>query len=165
MGVQDVFRDVARASYTRGENLHLTVKFLGEVADDRVKEVCDALGAVRGAGGFELAADRVECFPERGRIRIIGAGMETPAELTSLVNEIEEACAKVGFARERRAYKAHVTLARAKMPLPQQLRGRLEQVASGLFPGPRMNAGKFVLMQSVLKREGAEYTPAAHFVI
>lgn len=159
------FKPIARASYVRPENLHLTLKFLGEVPDERVKGVCDALELIPHRGPFELAVDRVECFPERGRVRVIGLGMNSPPQLLTLVRHIESTCKPLGFPLEGRPYTAHLTLARARDPLDGSVRAKLVDVARDFLPGPSMSVSEFVLMQSVLQREGAEYTPAAHFAI
>lgn len=160
-----MLRPVARGvSWTRGENLHLTLKFLGEVADEQVKPLCDELRAIVRPGPIEMWAEGLVCFPECGSIRIIGAGLAGPtAALLELVERIEEACARQEFPRERRAYTPHLTLARAKIPLPGGLRGKLAEAVKDHFPGPVMSTSQFVLMQSVLKPAGAEYTPAARF--
>jgi 2'-5' RNA ligase len=152
-------------SFTRPENLHLTLKFLGEVEDNKVKPLCDSLEAIEPCGQVELTAEQLTCFPERGAIRIIGAGMQTPPELLKLVSQIEGTCKTHGFRLEGRPYTAHITLARAKDVLPPPMRKTMEEAVGRLWPGPTMLAEEFVLMQSVLRREGAVYTPAAHFVI
>ncbi|MGE5608333.1 MAG: RNA 2',3'-cyclic phosphodiesterase, partial [Bacillota bacterium] len=164
--VQAVLRPMVRGvSFTRPENLHLTLKFLGEVADSKVKLLCDALEAMEPSGHVELTADQLTCFPERGAIRIIGAGMQTPPELLKLVSQIEGTCKTQGFRLEGRPYTAHITLARAKDVLAPGMRKTMEEETRRLWPGPTMVAEEFVLMQSQLRREGAVYTPAAHFVI
>jgi RNA 2',3'-cyclic 3'-phosphodiesterase len=163
--LQQKLKPIAPASYTKPENLHLTLKFLGEVPDDRVKGICDALSAIPQVGSFDLAADHLVCFPEHKRIRIIAAGMPLPPQLCDLVNHIEDACATLGFAREDRPFSAHVTLARARQPLPTPLRPELANAAADAWPGPSFHIAQFVLMQSVLQRQGAEYVPAARIYI
>lgn len=163
--LQEVFRPIAPASYVKPSNLHLTLKFLGEVPDERVKKICDELSTVPQVGSFDLTADRITCFPERGRVRVIGVGMETPPQLVKLVEHIEDTCKELGFCREGRPYTAHITLARVREPLAQSIREKLAKAAEEHLPAPTMRAGEFVLMQNILKREGAEYTPAARFYI
>src|SRR5512142_2782935 len=100
--LQEVFRPIAPASYVKPSNLHLTLKFLGEVPAERVKKICDELAAMPPVGPFDLTVDRITCFPERGRVRVIGAGMQTPPELTKLVEQIEDTCKQLGFRKEGR---------------------------------------------------------------
>jgi len=164
-GLQALLKPIAPASYVKPENLHLTLKFLGEVPEARVKSLCEAAARIAPVGAFSLAADRIVCFPEKGRIRIVGAGMDTPAQLRALVEGLDDVGAHFGFHREKRAYTAHVTLARCRSPLQSTLRDRLSHTAQEHLPGPTMHISQFVLMQSLLKREGAEYTPVAHLDI
>ncbi len=94
-------------SWTRGENLHLTLKFLGETAEADVPRVCAGLEGVRRAEGIGLRASGVTCFPERGMFRVVAAGFSGEVErLGALYGEVERACAGLGFAAERRAYCA-----------------------------------------------------------
>ena len=156
---------VENVSWTKAANLHLTLKFLGEVDDNKIKPLCDDLAAVPPSGQVELTPDRLTCFPERGMVRVIGAGLNTPLSLLQLVSHIESTCKSHGFRLEGRPYTSHITLARARDLVPAAMRKKLEETAAPLFPGPSMVAEQFTLVQSQLRREGAVYTPAAHFVI
>ena len=152
-------------NWTKPSNLHLTLKFLGEVPDERVTEVCDALGAIRSSGPVELLAENLLCFPPNGPIRIVGAGLRPTPPLQQLVEQIELACEPLGFPLEGRAFRPHITLARARKPLPGRLRRDLADAAIDLWPGPAMPADRFVLMESQLSSSGPAYTPAATFYI
>jgi 2'-5' RNA ligase len=158
--------DYPRASWVRPENLHVTLKFLGEVPEPDVPKVCDALSGCVSPGAMRLNADRVECLPPRGPVRVIAASVGGDVgRLALLHQEIERACDKVGFAPERREYRPHITLGRAKVPLPRHVREGLAAAGAGHFPGPEFEAREFVLMESRLRREGAEYVPAARFAL
>ncbi|MCY2952085.1 MAG: hypothetical protein NTU53_08920, partial [Planctomycetota bacterium] len=80
-----------------------------------------------------------------------------------LVSQIESTCHSLGHPIEPRPNTAHITLARARNPLPTPLRKSLQDFAHSLFPGPTMSATEYVLMQSDLTPKGPIYTPAAHF--
>jgi 2'-5' RNA ligase len=150
-------------SRTRAENLHITLKFLGETPDERVAPLCEALGQLPARAMIPLRIDQMVFFPPRGAPRIVGAG---PSETTELIAQLHEAleaiCQGMGFPREGRAYRPHVTLARARTPLPSA-RGQLEQAAASILPCPGMEIDEFVLMQSELLPRGARYTPLARF--
>jgi 2'-5' RNA ligase len=136
------------------------------VDDSRVAGLCDSLKGIRADGAIALAADHLLCFPPRGGIRIIGAGVSNPPpELMQLVDRIETVCGVCGFVRENRPYRAHITLARAHKPLPPDLRPQLEEAVKICWPGPSMAADQFVLMESRLSNRGAEYVPSARFYI
>ncbi len=152
-------------SWVKGENLHVTMKFLGEVPEPRVKEVCDALGLVGKIGAVELAGAKVVCLPPRGPVRVIAAGMEGDLERLAEVHRLIEAkCAEAGYPPEGRKFLPHVTFARAKGRL--RVRGaEIERWGEGKFPTPRMVAREFVLMESRSKPQGAEYVRVGRFVI
>lgn len=161
--LRQVVRDV---SFTKAQNLHLTLKFLGEVADQDVASVCGALGAMKRRGPVELSADELCLLPERGPVRIVAAGVSSPpAALLDLVSELEDVCGDRGFPRENRRFRAHMTLARARRPLGGGLRKPLVEAAAPAFPGPAMMVESFVLMQSQLDPRGSVYTPVAKLII
>jgi len=152
-------------SWVKAENLHITMKFLGQVQETRVKDVCDALGSLGSGGAVELAGAKILCLPPRGPVRVIAAGLEGELERLSIVQrEIEERCAELGFQKEGRRFLPHVTLARVKGRLHVKARD-IEAWADALFPTPRMVAREFVLMESRLKPTGAEYVSVGRFRI
>jgi RNA 2',3'-cyclic 3'-phosphodiesterase len=152
-------------SWVKGENLHVTMKFLGEVPEARVKELCDALGLVGRVGAVELAGAKVVCLPPRGPVRVMAAGLEGDLERLAGVHRlIEERCAEVGYPPEGRKFLPHVTFARVKGRLRVKA-PEIERWGEGLFPTQRMEAREFVLMESRLKPQGAEYVRVAGFGI
>ena len=166
-GVQSVIAPaLPKASRPAARNLHLTLKFLGDVPDAGVPALCDALREVRLDGPMTLSATRLECFPPRGPVRVIAAGLEEGGgvgRLPRLHAETEAACAGLGFPREGRPYRPHVTLARARIPVPASRRAPLEELTASAWPGPAFTAGEFCLIESRLKPTGAEYTVLARF--
>jgi RNA 2',3'-cyclic 3'-phosphodiesterase len=165
--VQEVLKAAApEAAYTRGQNLHLTLKFLGEVDERRVPEICESLVKIAVSGRLELSADRIECFPPRGPVRIVAAAMcGSEAAMGGLHAAIEQRCKFLGFTSEARKYKPHVTLARARKPLRGDVRMKLREESTRLWPGPEFTVTEFVLMDSRLRAEGSEYSVAARFPI
>jgi 2'-5' RNA ligase len=154
-----------KISYTRTENLHITLKFLGNVDPKRVGDIAESLGRIA-VSPLQLSAERVECFPSRGPIRIVTAAMTgTLAPLRALVEAIEQRCKFLGFEREQRAYKPHVTLARARPVLSAKLRPSAHDATRDGFPGPAFAPGEFILMDSKLSPKGSTYTPVARFPI
>jgi 2'-5' RNA ligase len=151
-------------SWVKAENLHVTLKFLGEVPDVGVRELVDELAKVP-VGPMRLAADEMVVFPKRGPVRVIATGFGGDVgRLAQLFADVEDACAAAGFEREGRAYTPHATLGRARPGRGgADLRRIRDATARHLFPGPEFTADGFVLMQSQLNPKGAIYTPAAHF--
>jgi 2'-5' RNA ligase len=153
-----------RVSWVRPENLHVTLKFLGEVPEPQVPKVCQALSDWASPGPMRLNADHIECLPPRGPVRVIAAGVGGDVgRLTLLHREIDRACGLLGFAAESRQYRPHVTLARAKVPLPSHVREHLASAGNPHMPGPAFDVAEFVLMESRLHPQGAEYLPVARF--
>jgi len=154
---------VERAAITRDAALHITVKFLGETDPSKLDAIGESLAAV-GGGAVELKATHVECFPERGSVRIVAAGFGGDTKrLKGIQEAIEQRSVHLGFRREDRAYKAHVTLARARPVLPPATRQSVTDLTAPLWPGPTFSAGGFVLFQSRLTPQGSQYTKLREF--
>jgi len=158
--VQEQFRsEGATAGWTRPEGLHLTLKFLGEVPEEKVAEIVAALsGAAKKTGRLYLSIAGAGAFPNTKNPRVLWLGVSGDVEkLGSLQTAVEDAMVNLGFAREERKFSPHLTLARIKFPKPrdtwqQKIEG-IKDVKLGGF-----EAGRVSLMKSELKREGAVYT-------
>lgn len=154
-----------KIAYTKPENLHLTLKFLGEVEPKRVDAITESLSRIT-TPRIELSASGIDCFPSRGPVRIVTAAMDgTLPPLRALVESIEQRCKFLGFEKEQRSYKPHVTLARARPVLSAKFRGLASDATLGLWPGPTFAPSEFVLMNSELTPQGSTYTKVASFPI
>ena len=98
------------------EKVHLTLKFLGEVAEDDLGPVTQALEPLReGQEPFEVSTSGFGAFPSQKRARILWAGVGEGSEpLRALARSVEDLLEPVGFGREGRPYVPHLTLGRAK---------------------------------------------------
>src|SRR5262249_16731580 len=117
-GLRQALPDV-RASWTREESLHLTLKFLSNVAVDRVESLSQALRqAATRAPAFDLVIQGCGVFPPRGKPNVlwIGVSPESEAFCLQLYEAIEAECAAAGFAREQRMLHPHLTIARLRHP-------------------------------------------------
>lgn len=150
---------VAGARWTRPEGRHLTLKFLGEVPDERVAAVAGALhGAASGHSAYDASFERLGCFPNPRRARVLWVGLGEGAERTAAVAEsVESALGPLGFPRESRRFTAHLTLARFKVPGPV---GELDASAA---PADRFVVDEIVLFRSQLHPHGARYTALERF--
>jgi 2'-5' RNA ligase len=127
-------RRIAGVRWVAPCNLHLTLKFLGDVAEGRLPELRTALmAAAAGASPFTLALHGAGAFPspERPRVIWVGAGAGS-AELTALALSVEAALTPLGFAPEDRPFSPHLTVGRVsyRPPDPAPLR-RLIDSARG----------------------------------
>jgi 2'-5' RNA ligase len=154
-----------KIAYTRPENLHLTLKFLGEVDKKRVDGIAESLSRIS-TQRIELQANEIECFPARGAVRIVTAALTgTLPPLRALVENVEQRCKFLGFEREQRAYKPHVTLGRARPDLSPKFRQLAGDATVDLWPGPTFAPLEFILMDSQLSPQGSKYSPVARFAI
>ena len=148
--------------WVRPENLHVTLKFLGEVADAKVSSVRTALAEIRSERPVSLEFRGLGFFPTAKRPRVFWAGMEASANLKKLAADIEAAMEKCGIPRESREFSPHLTLARFDQPgLPDKLRNAISENAQREFG--KLQTNEFHLVQSKLKPTGAEYTTVARF--
>lgn len=141
------------------EQMHMTVKFLGEVVDRDVPAVCEAAGrAARAAGPVELRLSQCGCFPPRGPVRIVWAGGQIEDDaLRPHVAALETEMESLGFPREARPFSAHVTLGRVRS---DRSGGRLRAAVTSHRMGPlTQHITSLRVMSSVLSRHGPTYTP------
>src|SRR5262249_51406990 len=108
----------AKAAWTREENIHLTLKFLGNIPVTRTESLCNAAAtAASHINPFQLAIDGCGAFPPRGTPRVLWIGIEDPSgSLSRLFQNLEDECANAGFEREERSFSPHLTIARIKHP-------------------------------------------------
>ena len=149
--------DAPMVKWVHEENLHVTLKFLGEVPDVDVPNVRESLAGMALPGPMRLRVNRVDCLPNRGPVRIIATGIKGDVHAhLQLYELIERACVDVGNARERRASHPHITLGRLRIPLPNDARKLLGDIAARM-KGPAFEATGFALIQSVLLAQGPRY--------
>jgi 2'-5' RNA ligase len=144
------------------DNVHLTLKFLGDVPRTRIDAIRDRVArAARDAAPFALQARGAGVFPGLHRPRVLWLGVIGQTDsLAVLAEKTDAALATLGFPKEKRSFRGHLTIGRFKGRVnPQQLRegiAALTEVASEAFPVRRV-----VVFRSVLKPTGAEYSPLA----
>lgn len=160
--VKDALADIAHPpladlTWTATEQMHITLKFLGEVPDEQVPALIEAMKRLPGPGELPLETAGLVMFPPHGPIRIVAAEIADPSgRLAKLAADLESAGHTLGFPREKRKFHAHVTLARARQPV------RRDRVMATI-PELPFTATEFVLMQSTLSPQGSTYTVAARF--
>ena len=145
------------ARWVRAENLHVTLKFLGETDEAQLAQVRAALVAIRSAQAVKLDFRGLGFFPNEKRPRVFWAGMEASPNVAPLAGGIDQAMQRLGFPKEERAFTPHLTLARFNPPgIPTKLQAAVEQNQSREFGS--LTAAEFYLIESKLKPTGAEYT-------
>lgn len=155
--VRDLLLDVMEGADLRwqeDDQLHLTLRFIGEVERPLANDLASALSALR-SPDFELAAAGVGRF-DHGRRGALWAGVAPKEPVLQLAAKVERLCQSVGLAPERRAFHPHITLARWSGGKPR-LDTWLERHA-GLRSEPWL-AREVILFESRLGQSGAHYEP------
>jgi RNA 2',3'-cyclic 3'-phosphodiesterase len=139
--------------------LHMTLKFLGEVPDQEVHHVAEAMqqGAAH-AQPFTMDLSGCGCFPPRGPVRIVWVGASDPSgTMLRAVEAINGAVENAGYPPENRPWSPHITIGRAR----DDRSGGAIRAAVESFDGGnvRQSVDSVVLMSSVLSPKGATYTP------
>lgn len=151
---------VRDARWVWDENLHLTLRFIGEVEEPRLTEIAIALGRVKG-DSFALTLSGIGHFQKGRRIRSLWAGVNSCDALGLLQGRIDAALRHADLPPDGRRFTPHVTLARLKNGTAQQVGGWIE--ANALFRADPFPVDHFVLFESYLSHTGAIYSPVAEF--
>ena len=150
---QDILRQAeGRLAIVDPVNLHITVKFLGEIDPAQVEAIGGALRAVK-AAPFDLTIGRAVCNPPR-RARVIWCDVTDTGESAALARQVDDLLSPLGFSREMRPFCPHVTLARVKEFHPSQCRV-VERIPSESFGRFRVEGIK--LKKSTLSPRGPTY--------
>lgn len=143
------------------EQLHLTLRFVGEVDRPAGDDLADALGRIR-SERFSVRIKGVGRFEQRNS-GALWAGVEPKAPLAALAAKVERACQSVGLDPERRAFHPHITLARWKGRRTRELESFLTR-KRGLVSEP-FAVDRFILFESHLSRHGAHYEAIAEYAL
>lgn len=144
------------------EGAHISLKFIGEVPDDRAEQIRAALAEVPSFAPVDLRFAGLGFFPSAKRPRVLWAGIEAGPELARLARAVEDSVTKLGIEREDREFRPHVTLARFESPKGlDPLRDAVEKMGVPEFG--RTTIREFCLYRSLLKHSGAEYTRVATY--
>ncbi len=146
------------------ENLHLTLRFIGEVDKNRFEEIREALMGVE-APILKIKLQGAGVFPEGKNPRILYAGMEKNDDLLLLKKIMDRLLHEIGIPNESRIFLPHMTLARFRQPLIQDDEIKIIDFLKtcGRKESPIFEAGEFVLYQSSLHADGARYTEQAAY--
>jgi 2'-5' RNA ligase len=157
--LRDLFTPLGgkRPRWVRPENLHVTLKFIGEVENAKVDGIGAALATVHAQAPIDLQFRGLGFFPNEIRPTVLWTALGTSTNLQTLARDIDGALATQGIAKEKRAFIPHLTLARFALPgLHEDLRIAIEKHSERNFGS--FQAREFHLIESKLKPLGAEYT-------
>lgn len=150
--------------WTRPDNLHITLNFLGELPEVELNSVCKvAERALADAPSFDLTLHGVGAFPEVSRPRVVWAGIQTGAEeMKAIQKRLSDGLEELGFPPERRQYRPHLTLGRIK----RSGRADHERLIDFVNENAELDLGatnvdSVVVYSSFMDRSGPIYTPVS----
>lgn len=151
---------IDRARWVEAENLHVTLRFIGEVEEPAMEDIAQEAAAIR----FEPFAVRLSGaghFERRGRVSAVWLGVEPDPALTALRDRIEAAAVRAGQPPEGRKFRPHVTVARLARARPGEVRDWL--AANTMFRAVPFTVERFTLFSSTLGRSGSSYVAECRF--
>lgn len=146
------------ASWTRAENIHLTLKFFGEIPESDVDKVSLAAAqTVARAAPFEISVEETGAFPTGAKPRVLWIGIKDPKGLLGKVHRtLEDTCLQGGFSKEARGFHPHLTIARLRSPQgARTLAAAHKELA---FEPARIIVSELLVMRSELGRNGSKYS-------
>jgi len=164
-GLDSLMRDLKGPRGIKGrwvpwENIHLTLRFLGEVDEEQVEAIGELLERVAAASRpFSLSLEGLGAFPSSFRPRVLWVGVKKGLEvLEKMYNQLEEGLFKLGVPPNDKAFKPHLTLARFKNP-DLEVRRRVHAACKDMENRPfgEMEVKAIVLYESILSPQGARY--------
>ena len=159
LAIQEQLAGLALAiRWSKWEQMHLTLKFLGEVPDDQVELVCQTTKTLaQQAQPFQMELTRCGCFPRRGDVRVVQMGVRDPASNLGRCRDLcEDSFEKLGFGREHRPFTPHLTIGRVRRA---QAAGRLRVAVDEMIPSAEsQRVDAIFVVRSELAPAGACYS-------
>ncbi len=152
-----------RVKWVDPKNMHITLKFLGDMAEENLPAIFDAIeDALQESRRFEMKLAGLGQFPPRKPPRVIWAGIESGYDsLKDIAAKIEKAVEPFGFEPEKRKFSAHVTIGRVKNN--KNIRLVTDDLEKIRFDSPGAAVSEVVFFKSDLTPTGPIYTPLRRF--
>jgi len=152
-------RSNADCKWVKPDSIHLTLKFLGNIAPERIEEIKNTLDNIAiHHKPFELSLSNIGGFPRLESPRVIWAGIDKGClETEAIARDLEGELAKRGFQKEERSFSAHLTLGRVRTP--KNRKALIENIKALDFkPSASATVNKILLFRSTLTPQGSIYT-------
>lgn len=156
-------RAAADVKWVKPDNIHLTLKFLGEIDEkklDKINLILDKIA--KDNSPFQISFSSLGAFPKMSYPRIIWVGIEKgDVETKKIASELEGEVEKIGIAKENRPFSTHITIGRVKSTLNQQILVQELNHLENCFAEKKLQfkAEKIILFKSTLLPGGAAYEP------
>lgn len=149
--------------WVQPDNIHLTLKFLGEIDEKKLNKINLILDKIAGNNScFQISFSTLGVFPKMSSPRIIWVGIEKgDMETKKIASELEEEIEKIGIAKEDRPFSSHITIGRVKSALNRQMLAQeLNQLKDYCAENKlQFKAERITLFKSTLLPVGAVYEP------
>jgi len=148
-------QSISGIRWTRPDNLHLTLRFLGDQPEDSLEKLTETMLSVGDSSYcFQLAFSGIDAFPSWHRGRVLWLGLTQPELVSQLHQKLSDGLLQLGIPEEPRPFRPHLTLGRCRQPmalpqLPAEARSQ---------PVAEFRVDRLVLYQSHLTRQGARHT-------
>ncbi|HML05288.1 MAG TPA: RNA 2',3'-cyclic phosphodiesterase [Methanobacterium sp.] len=152
----------APVKYVETENLHFTLKFFGEIDDNKLNDVTKVIeNKIKNHESFKVSIKKTGVFPNESYVRVLWLGMENVEPFSNLQKDLDEDFVKMGFKKER-SYIPHLTIGRVKGARnKEELLSKLKDL--GEVEIGEMDISKIVLKKSELTPVGPIYTTIKEF--
>ncbi|NIR48785.1 RNA 2',3'-cyclic phosphodiesterase [candidate division KSB1 bacterium] len=145
-----------RISWTKPGNIHLTLKFLGNVDEEKIPAISEIIQeVVKDRKPFSLNVREVGAFPNVSRPRVLWVGIDDNPEIVEIADRIDEGLSQIVFPKEKRKFSPHLTIGRVKSRTGKQF---LQNLQNFDFDGGKVDVNEIVVVKSDLKPTGAVYT-------
>lgn len=151
---------VPGAKWIDAENMHLTLRFIGEVPEDRMADIHQGLSRIR-QPAFDLVLSGVDYFKQGRHPTVLWVGVERNDDLLQLHDRVEQALQREGFDFDGRRYSPHITLARLQHSPEARVAAFVAE--HNLFRTPPIRVESFNLFSSFLSSSGSIYTVEAEY--
>jgi len=148
------------ARWRTADQMHITLRFFGEIREDVARDLDSELSAV-GGGAFDIVLQGAGAFGEGEDIHAIWAGVAESVPLKRLAKACETAARRVGLKPDGRQYRPHLTLAYLRRPDPGRVAAWIQ--ANNLLKSPPIRVDRFGLYSSFLASDGAQYRLEAEY--
>ncbi len=163
---QNLFRNLdGKFSWTKREQMHLTIKFLGSVPDSKIDELKRTISIALDNASikpFEFSVNGLGSFPPARSPKILWVGVEQKSELLRLYDAIENELNSIGFPREQRKFTPHLTIARIKSKINTNACLKIIENNANFSAG-NQRIEHITLFSSELKPSGAIYNIIERF--
>ncbi|MCD6521545.1 RNA 2',3'-cyclic phosphodiesterase [Candidatus Calescamantes bacterium] len=162
--IECIRKGISGIKWVEKENVHITLKFLGETEEGKREKISDILQKISSQySSFQIKVTSIGAFPSSSQPRVIWLGVDDGGVLKRIAEEIENALIPLGWEKEGREFHPHITLGRVKKKVNK---GWWKGVMKMELPNfPPLKVRELILYQSILGKEGPTYIPLNKFLL